>query len=170
MKKKTESKSGKQERKLEMKKAKSKDIESKISTVSQISKLEQTIEALDAEIRDVTDKLEKKSRKVTDGSAETTKSAIITTTTERDESTYYPMNQENVSSNQSEKKEEKKIRIKLPQRKVEKPKIQPYEFPLTEALTKVSSTFEKESESTTIVYAIPYIPDEEESVTKYRRF
>ena len=168
MKKKTESKSVKQERKLESKETKSKDIESKVSNVSQISKLEQTIEALDAEIRDVKDKL--KSRKVTDGTAETIKSAKITTTTEREESTYFPMHQENVSSNQSEQKGEKKIRIKLPQRKVEKPKIQPYEFPLTEALTKVSSSFENESESTTIVYAIPYIPDEEESVTKYRRF
>ena len=121
----------------------------------------------------MTDKLEKKNHeKVSDdGTAETMKSAIITTTTEREESTYYPMNQENISSNQSEQKEEeKKIRIKLPQRKVEKPKIQPYEFPITEPLTKVLSIMEDESESTTVVYAIPYIPDEEEAVRKYRRF
>ena len=171
------SKSDKLKRKLDIDETKSKDKKSSESTMSQISKLEETIQALDAEIRDVTDKLEKKTReKVTDdGSAETMKSAIMTTTTERgEESTYYPMNQENVSSNHSVSvhKEEKKIRIKLPQKKVEKPKIQPYEFPLTEPLPTLSSAFEKESEITTIVYAIPYVPDEEEELVrkKYRRF
>ena len=148
------------------------DAISKESSVSQILKLEETIEALGAEIKDVTDKLGEKSRKtskiITDESTETMTSAVTSTTTERQDSTYYPMDQENPRSQQS-KSGEKKIRIKLPQKKVEKPKIQPYEFPLSEPLPKIPTKNEEQPDSTTIVYAIPYNPEDKETFSKYLR-
>ena len=163
--------------------------------VSEILTLEKTIQQLDAEIQRVTDRLGEKSgrepKTTTDRSTETvarttviTSPATTTTATEHDESTYYPM-QHKLSSLGSDHNitaaaspgtvADKKIRIKLPlMEKKSKPKIQPYEFPLSEPLQEFlpPQGNGQNPEATTVIYAIPYVPEEEEAseVPSYRRF
>ena len=68
-------------------------------------------------------------------------------------------------------KSDKKIRIKIPQKKKikeSKPKIEPYEYPIIrENLTDRNSFYyDGGVDSTTVIYAIPYNPEQELTTMK----
>ena len=126
-----------------------------------ILSLEKTIEELNEEIVRVTDKIQEKNKQnkleATTATTTTQSSQTTTTTAKQKTSTYFPS--------------QKKIRIKLPLKKnvkESKPRIQPYEYPIIqENLTeRTSFYYDGGVESTTIIYAIPYRPEEESTTVK----
>jgi len=87
-----------------------------------------------------------------------------TPTTEQETSTYFPTKSQMAKS-------DKKIRIKIPQKKKikeSKPKIEPYEYPIIrENLTDRNSFYyDGGVDSTTVIYAIPYNPEQELTTMK----
>ena len=131
-----------------------------------IKNLERTIEELNEEIVRVADKIQEKNklRMLESTTTTPTEDLKLATTTTKEISTYFPTKSKKAKS-------DKKIRIKIPQKKQtkeSKPKIQPYEYPIiAETLTDRNSFYHEGGvESTTVIYAIPYKPEQEITTMK----